>query len=101
MLTQEVLTTLSADEVVRRAREFFSTRFSPYAGFTEDAGESHIRFMTEAGEVAIGVGTEGEYRLVRGSSSRLHHELSQFLITLAPPEDVRQNVPGPGASGAG
>lgn len=101
MLTQEVLTELTTEEIVRRAREFFATRFSPYAGFTEDAGESHIRFMTEAGEVVIGVGTEGEYRLVRGSTSRLHHEVSQFLTTLAPPEDVRQNLPGPGASGAG
>ena len=39
--------------------------------------------------------------VVRGSTSRLHHELSQFLITLAPPEEVKQNLVGPGVSGAG
>ena len=41
------------------------------------------------------------YIAVRGSSSRLHHELSQFLITLSPTEDVHQNLVGPGVSGAG
>ncbi len=101
MLIQEVLTDLPADEVVRRAREFFATRFSPYAGFTEEAGESHVRFSTEAGDLTIGVGRKGEQNLVRGSTSRMHHELSQFLTTLATPEEVRQNAPGPGVSGAG
>jgi len=48
----------------------------------------------------VAVHEEGR-RLVRGSTSRMHHELSQFLSTLAPPEEVRQSVPGPGASGAG
>ena len=97
MLIQEVLTELTPEQVIEQAREFFT----PYAGFTEEAGDSHVKFTTEAGDVTIGVGTQGDRRLVRGSSSRLHHEVSQFLSTLAAPEEVRQNVPGPGASGAG
>ncbi len=101
MLLQEVLTELPADEVIQRARDFFTLRFTPYAGFAEDAGDSWIKFSTEAGDVTIGVGKQGERNLVRGSSSRLHHEVSQFLSTLAPPEEVRQSVPGPGVSGAG
>jgi len=101
MLLQEVLTELAADEVIQRARNFFSLRFTPYAGFAEEAGDSWIKFSTEAGDVTIGVGKQGERNLVRGSSSRLHHEVSQFLSTLAPPEEVRQSVPGPGVSGAG
>jgi len=101
MLIQEVLTELSAAEVIERAREFFNMRFSPYGGFTEDVGPSHITFRTEAGDVAVGVGSQEGRTLVRASTSRLHHEVSQFLITIAPPEEVRQNVPGPGASGAG
>ena len=101
MLIQEVLTELTPEQVIEQAREFFTLRFTPYAGFTEEAGDSHVKFTTEAGDVTIGVGTQGDRRLVRGSSSRLHHEVSQFLSTQAAPEEVRQNVPGPGASGAG
>jgi hypothetical protein len=101
MLIQEVVTDLPAEEVVRRAKEFFSLRLTPYAAFTEDGGEGHVRFSTEAGDLTIGVGRQGDRNLVRGSTSRMHHELSQFLTTLAPPEEVRQNLPGPGVSGAG
>jgi hypothetical protein len=101
MLVQEVHTDLPPAEVVRRAREFFTTRFSPYAAFVEDESESHIRFNLEAGELVIGTGSEGGRTVVRGSTSRMHHELSQFLTTLAPAEEVRQNSLGPGASGAG
>lgn len=101
MLIQEVLTDIPADEVIRRAREFFTLRMTPYAGFTEDASEQHVRFATEAGDLTIGTGEVDGRTQVRGSTSRMHHELSQFLTTLAPPEEVRQNQPGPGASGAG
>lgn len=101
MLIQEVLTELTPAEVIERAREFFNNRFTPYGGFTEAAGPSHITFSTEAGDVAVGIGTQEGRTLVRASSSRLHHEVSQFLVTIAPAEEVRQNVPGPGASGAG
>ena len=101
MLLQEVLTEIPAEEVIQRARDFFTLRFTPYAGFAEEAGDTWIKIVTEAGDLTIGVGKQGERNLVRGSTSRLHHELSQFLSTLAPPEEVRQSVPGPGASGAG
>ena len=101
MLIQEVETDLTPQEVIAQARSFFSMQFSPYAGFEEDASESHIRFATEAGDVTIGVGAKEGKTVVRGSSSRLHHEVSQFLTTLSAPEEVRQNVPGPGVSGAG
>jgi hypothetical protein len=101
MLIQEVLTDVPPEEVIRRAREFFSLRMTPYAGFIEDASDRHVRFTTEAGDLTIGTGELDGRTQVRGSTSRMHHELSQFLSTLAPPEEVRQNVPGPGASGAG
>jgi hypothetical protein len=101
MLLQEVLTELPADEVIQRARDFFALRFSPYAGFTEDSGATWIRFTTEAGDLTLGIGQQDGRSLVRGSTSRMNHELSQFLSTLAPPEEVRQGLPGPGVSGAG
>jgi hypothetical protein len=101
MLIQEVLTDLPATDVIERARDFFTLRFTPYAGFAEEASDHHIRFVSEAGDVTIGTGPEDGRTRVRGSTSRMHHEVSQFLSTLAPPEEVRQNLPGPGVSGAG
>lgn len=101
MLIQEVLTDLPPAEVIERAELFFTTRFSPYAGFMQDRGEGHIRFGIEAGEILIGAVPQDGRTLVRGSASRPHHVLSAFLTTLASPEDVRQNLAGPGVSGAG
>lgn len=101
MLILETYTELPPEEVIRRARDFFALRLTPYAAFEEDAGPTHLKLSTEAADVTIGAGVQDGRTHVRGSTSRLHHELSQFLSTIAPPEEVRQNVPGPGASGAG
>jgi hypothetical protein len=101
MLIQEVYTDLAPQEVVDRARVFFTTRFTPYAGFASDESESHIRFRFEAGVLTVGAVAHNGRTLVRGSTSRLNHELSQFLSTLSRPEAVRQSLPGPAVSGAG
>lgn len=101
MLILETITELPADEVIRRARDFFTLRLTPYAAFEEESGPTHLKLSTEAAELTIGVGRQAGRTHVRGSTSRLHHELSQFLSTLSPPEEVRQNIAGPGASGAG
>lgn len=101
MLIQEVVTPLPAAEVIRRAKSFFTTRYNPYAGFFFDESESHIRFRNDMAQLTLGlIPTDGGTR-VRGSTARMHHELSQFLVTLANPESVRQNLPGPAVSGAG
>jgi hypothetical protein len=101
MLIQEVHTDLAPTEVVDRARVFFTTRFTPYAGFASDSSDGHIRFRFEAGVLTVGAVPDQGRTLVRGSTSRAHHELSQFLATLARPEEVRQSLPGPAVSGAG
>lgn len=101
MLIQEVQTHHEPAEVIRLAKEFFLTRFSPYGASIASEGEDHVRFDLDAGELVIGTTTGEEGTWVRGSTSRVHHELSQFLATLAVAEAVRQNVEGPGASGAG
>ena len=102
MLIQEIVTDLAPADVLARAREWFTTRFSPYAGFIEEQSEYHLRFEMESGELVIGVGEKDGRTVVRGSTSRLHHELSQFFITIAPvAEEVKQNMIGPGVSGAG
>jgi hypothetical protein len=101
MLILETTTDLPADEVIRRARDFFLLRLNAYGAFEEDAGPNHLRLSTEAADLSLGVAGRDGRTHVRGSTSRMHHELSQFLATLGPPEEVRQNLEGPGASGAG
>lgn len=101
MLVQEVVTDIAPGEVVRMAREFFTTRFTQYSAFVQDESDSHIVLTLDSAEVVIGTVQEDGRTKVRGSTSRIHHELSQFLATLAPAEGVRQNTDGPGVSGAG
>lgn len=101
MLIQEVLTDVPRAEVMKRAREWFTTRFNAYPAFLQDESEGHLRFEADAGELILGVTEKDGQTLVRGSSSRMNHELAQFLITLSVPEEVRQSLLGPGLSGAG
>jgi hypothetical protein len=102
MLIQEVVTDLAPAEVVQRAKEFFTTRFSNRSAFVEEESAGHVKFEIEAGEVTIGTAERDGRTVVRGSTSRLHNELSRFLMTIAPQaEEVRQSLPGPGTSGAG
>jgi hypothetical protein len=101
MLIQEVLTDLPPAEVIGRAKEFFTTRLSQYTALIAEESDHSVKFDVDAGELVIGAVPQDGRTLVRGSTARLHHELSQFLTTLAPPEEVRQNLVGPGASGAG
>lgn len=98
MLILETETELSPEEVVARAKEFFAGRLSPYTGFLLDSGPAHARFHTEAGTLTIGVGRRDGRNVVRGSTSRLHHGLSQFLAILSRPEEVRQARVGPRAT---
>jgi hypothetical protein len=95
MLILETETQLPPEEVVARAKEFFTSRLSYATGFVLDASDSHVRFHTEAGVVTIGIGRRGDRQVVRGSTSRLHHAVSQFLATLSTPEAVRQNLISP------
>jgi hypothetical protein len=101
MLIQEVLADLPPAEVLSRAKEFFTTRLTQYTALVAEEGPAHVKFDLDAGEIVIGTVEQDGRTLVRGSTSRAHHELSQFLTTLAPAEEVRQNLVGPGASGAG
>jgi hypothetical protein len=101
MLIQEVRTELDPAEVIRLAKDFFLTRFSPYGASVASEGDDYVKFDLDAGELVIGATRDEAGTLVRGSTSRVHHELSQFLATLAVPESVRQNAEGPGATGAG
>jgi hypothetical protein len=94
MLILETETELPPQEVVSRAKEFFASRLSPATAYLLDASDTHVRFHTEAGILTVGVGRRDDRWVVRGSTSRLHQVLSQFLGTLSRPEAVRQNLGG-------
>jgi hypothetical protein len=92
MRIHEIRTPLSADEVIERARSFFTHAGTPYASFEENAGEGWIRLHLEVGEIVIGTVEHAGATLVRGSASRGGHLLTRFLTTLAPPSDARQTL---------
>jgi hypothetical protein len=101
MLVQEVNTQLAPAEVIERAKAFFLSRNNAYTAFVVESDDQHARFHVDTGEVMIGAVPKDGQTQVRGSSSRLHHEIGQFLATLAPPEEVHDEAAGPGVSGAG
>jgi hypothetical protein len=92
MRIHEIQTHLSADEVIERARSFFTHAGTPYASFEENVGDGWIRLHLEVGEIVIGTVARDEATLVRGSASRGAHLLTRFLTTLAAPTDARQTL---------
>lgn len=93
MKIHEIRTSLTSDEVIERARAFFTHAGSAYAAFAEQVGRGYLKLFLEVGEIVIGcVPREDGSTLVRGSASRGEHLLTRFLITLARPSDARQSL---------
>lgn len=90
MTKLEIRTTLSADEVLDRARDFFARTGSSYVAFPEKSEPGFIRFRMEVGEVIIAAREQAGETIVRGSASRARHLVSRFLTTLGSPLDLRQ-----------
>jgi hypothetical protein len=83
----EVTTTLSGDEVLARAKSFFSNRPSLYATFLDKEGPAFASFRGQGGEeivIAVAPG-EGGTR-VTGSSYLFDMQVSRFFTTIAPEE---------------
>lgn len=81
---QETTTTLSADEVMARAKTFFSSRPSLYATFIDKEGPGFASFRGQGGEeliIATSTGTNGDTR-VTGSSYLFDMQVSRFFATL-------------------
>lgn len=92
MKIHETQTRLSPDEVIERARRFFTLASTPYAAFEEKVGDGYLKLFLEVGEIVIGCVPRGDLTVVRGSASRGEHLLTSFLTSLGPPLDARQTL---------
>jgi len=90
MRIHEVRTGLAPEEVIERARAFFTLDSSPYAAFEENSGSSYLKLFLEVGEIVIGANASDGVTVVRGSASRGEHVLTSFLTTLSSPLEPRQ-----------
>lgn len=84
---QEVTTELSGDEVLQRAKTFFSTRPSLYATFLDKQGPNFCSFRGQGGEeIVIGVApaADGKGTRVTGSSYLFDMQVARFFTTIAP-----------------
>ena len=80
---QEITTTLAADEVLARAKNFFSTRPSLYSTFLDMEGANYCSFRGQGGEeIVIGVApAENGSTRVTGSSYLFDMQVSRFFTT--------------------
>jgi len=83
---QEITTALSGDEVLSRAKAFFSNRPSLYSTFLDKEGPGFATFRGQGGEeVVIAVaGAEGGGTRVTGSTYLFDMQIARFFTTLAP-----------------
>jgi len=81
--TQERTTTLPADEVIVRAKNFFSKRSSLYAAFLDKEGPGYVTFRGQGGEeIVIGTAAGNGGTRVTGSTYLFDMQVSRFLDSL-------------------
>jgi hypothetical protein len=82
---QETTTSLSGDEVLARAKTFFSSRPSLYSTFLDKEGPGFASFRGQGGEeliIAVAAGENGTR--VTGSTYLFDMQVSRFFSTLEP-----------------
>ena len=84
---QEISTTLTGDEVLSRAKSFFSNRPSLYSTFLDKEGPGFASFRGQGGEeliVAVTPAEGGKGTRVTGSSYLFDMQVARFFTTIAP-----------------
>ena len=80
---QELTTSLPADEVITRAKSFFSRRSTLYAAFLDKEGPGFVTFRGQGGEeIVIGTAAGNGGTRVTGSTYLFDMQVSRFLDTL-------------------
>jgi hypothetical protein len=85
----EATTSLTPDQVLDAAREFFARRNSLYAAFVEQESETHLSLRGQGGEeIVIAAVPAGSHTRVTGSSYMFDAQVSRFFSILPPATDV-------------
>ena len=82
-MMHEVTTSLAGDDVLRRAKEFFTERVPHFGAFLEKEGPTWATFRGQGGEeIAIAVVPGEQGTRVRASSLLFNQTVDRFLSTL-------------------
>ncbi len=88
-MVYDVVTTLDAPEVFRRAKDFFAERVPMLAAFPEKEGPGFLTLRGQGGEeVAIAVLPSSEGTRVRASTLLFDQPLDRFLSSLPTPAET-------------
>ncbi|HVX88995.1 MAG TPA: hypothetical protein VG940_08720 [Gemmatimonadales bacterium] len=88
-MVHETVTTLSAPEVLARAKAFFAERVPANAAFLEKQGPTWMVFRGQGGEeIALSVSAADGVTKVRGSTLMFDQAVGRFLSTLPAPAAV-------------
>jgi hypothetical protein len=88
-MTYQTVTSLSAAEVLRRAKRFFAERIPLAAAYPEKEGPTFLVLRGQGGEeIAIAVSPVDGGNRVRGSTLLFDQSLDRFLSTLPTPADL-------------
>lgn len=88
-MVHETVTTLSAPEVLVRAKAFFAERVPANAAFLEKQGPTWMVFRGQGGEeIALSVAAADGVTKVRGSTLMFDQAVGRFLSTLPAPAAV-------------
>jgi hypothetical protein len=78
-------TSLSPDDVLASAKEFFLRRQSLYAAFLDMEGPTFVTFRGQGGEeLVIGVARDVAATAVTGSTYMFDQQIARFFTTLPP-----------------
>ena len=88
-MVHETVTTLSATEVLARAKSFFAERVPANAAFLEKQGPTWMVFRGQGGEeIALSVAAAEGVTKVRGSTLMFDQAVGRFISTLPTPATV-------------
>ena len=83
-MTYETSTSLPPDEVLRRAKEFFTHRVPATGAFLERESARHVAFRGQGGEeIVIAAAPAVSGSTVRGSTLLFDQQVRRFFSTLA------------------
>ena len=88
-MTHETLTTLTAPEVLRRAKDFFAERVPQNAAYPEKEGPGFLALRGQGGEeIALAVFPAPGGVRVRASTLFFDQAVQRFLTTLPEPAEM-------------